>query len=82
MKTAIIWNEMGEIRYAVLDGDYRRLHSIYINDSHYYNQHDENDLYQLFIDKNGEEKDNFVHISTFADAIRDGAFLIECGFVP
>lgn len=81
MKTAIIWNEIDKIRYTVIDGDYRKFNGMYINaiDN---DLHMEEELSDLLYTKDGELLRDFITIESFADAIRDGAFLIECGFFP
>lgn len=80
MKTAIIFNE-GDIQYFVLDGDHRELHGAYINDC---GTSDEvaQSLSDLFYTTDGQAIHEPVSIKQFAAAIRDGAFLIECGFLP
>lgn len=81
MKTAIIWNEIEQIKYTVLDGDYRKYHMVYINST----DSDEqliNELDSIFFTETGVCKVNFISIDQFADSIRNGAFLIECGFIP
>ena len=83
MKTAIIWNEIDSLKYAVIDGDFRKYQGIYVNmiepdDFHTKGKFEE--LGELMsADFDGME---FCSIGAFAQAIRDGAYVIECGFLP
>ena len=74
MKTAIICNLIGEgIKYLVVDGDKRHLHG-YIIGCDDMEPHIEEEIL-----KTQEEKP--VTLEEFAQAIRDGAHVIEFGFV-
>lgn len=81
MKTAIIWNEIEDLKYVVVDGDYTHLHGVYINMAD--NDPDkERELSGLVYDEEFCFKHQPLLLDAFADAIRDGAALIECGFLP
>jgi hypothetical protein len=81
MKTVFIWDEMmGEIRFFVVDGDFRHLDQTYINDSD-----DEDKLKQLNqvldYDIDGEPKVRM--ITDFpTEEVKNGAFVVVAGFLP
>lgn len=87
MKTAVIFNEVETLRYAVVDDDWTRFHDVYINaidtDSKL-----ATDLSELVWYSGGDDIDpggerlQFCELSEFAQSIRDGAFVVECGFLP
>ena len=81
MKTCIIWNEIDDLKYLVLDGDYRKYHNAYINDTNS-NENLEEELTDIIFNSNGEYKVSFISIDEFAEEIKNGASLIECGFIP
>lgn len=81
MKSAIIWNEIETLRYAVVEGDWREFEGVYINacDS---DQDVVDRLSALVYDETYKEALNFCTIDVFAEAIRNGAVAVECGFLP
>ena len=82
MKTAVIWNEFEVIKYLVMDGDLTRFQDIYIN-SVDDNEELQNDLSAIvYNQKTWEFEPEEVEIGVFAAAIRDGALVVECGFIP
>jgi hypothetical protein len=80
MKTAVIWNELEQLRYVVIDGDWNRFQGVYINSVEEQDLQDE--LVKLVYDGSGKELLPFVTIDVFAEAIREGAAVVECGFLP
>ena len=81
MKSAIIWNEIETLRYAVVEGDWREFEGVYINacDS---DQDKVDRLLALVYDETYRQTLNFCTIDVFAEAIRNGAVAVECGFLP
>lgn len=83
MKTAVIWNEIETLRYAVMSGDYRKYHGVYANmlepDGFQPKGEFENLADQMLEDFS---EMIFCSITEFAEAIRDGAHVVECGFLP
>ena len=74
MKTAIIFNRIGdEIKYLVFDGDKRHLHG-YIIGCDDIEPHIEEEILK-------EQEAEPVTLEEFAQAIREGAHVIEFGFV-
>jgi len=82
MKTAIIFNEMEEIKYYVLDGDFTKFHGIYINSMDADEELVDKLASTFYDDKTGEELKEPIALSEFVAAIRDGAEVIEIGFIP
>jgi hypothetical protein len=80
MKTAVIWNEIEELKYAVIDGDLSKYHDLYINSIV---DQDKEELLDELIELQGNWDDSiFCSIEQFRQAIVDGAKLVECGFIP
>lgn len=78
MKTAIIYNEVFEqISYYVASGDYRHLHGVYANLTG--TDRDREDQLVNLIE--GDDCLQSVTIEEFQQAIKDGAVLIETGWV-
>jgi hypothetical protein len=81
MKTVFIWDEMvGEIKFFVVDGDYRHLNNIYINGSD-----DDEKLDQLneILAYDDAGKPKVTMLTEFpAQDVKDGAFVIVAGFLP
>lgn len=82
MKTVIVWDQCGQedVQFAVVEGDYRELHRIYINNAHQ-EQEDQDRLNDLIY---GEEGEVIVRLlSDFpVDAVKEGACVIVAGFLP
>lgn len=83
MKTAVIWNEIEQIKYFVVDGDFRKYQGVYVNmiepEGFLPKGKFEDIADQMIIDF---EDNEFRSIEEFSKAIRDGAYVIECGFFP
>jgi len=77
IKTAVIYNEVEELKYLVVDGDWTRFQGIYINSSE-----DTDELSELIYDEYGRYRVEFTDLQGFAAAIRDGALVVQCGFLP
>jgi len=77
MKTAVIWIEDGP-QYFVANGDWTRFNDIIIGEDT--GEALEDELNELIFDANGDYKIKFITLEEFAQAIRDGAQVIECGF--
>jgi hypothetical protein len=71
-KTAVIWSDYGVLEYAVADGDLRKYHLCYINKGVYDDMRKE--LSSLSADF------DFCDFETFAKAVSNGAYIIECGY--
>ena len=85
MKTIIIFDQCGQedIKFFVIDGDYRHLDRIYVNS--YINEEKTNELCDLIFDEgSGEIKlesfPNFPVNALFND--HSGVFVIVAGFLP
>ena len=81
MKTVVIWDEMqGEIKFFVVDQDLQHLDGTYINGSD-----DDKKLDQLNevlgYDDNGKPKVTLLTAFPM-DAVKEGAAVIVCGFLP
>ena len=84
MKTAIIYNEIEEIKYYVLGGDLRQFNDIYINmctPEKFFGRPEEFEILceQLLTAITDASP---VTLEDFRQAIQNGAYLIECGFLP
>ncbi len=82
MKTVLIFDQCGEapIEFYVLKGDYSRLADVYVNST----EADEalaDELNDLFYDAEGKKllkpKKRFP-----VNAVKNGALVITCGFLP
>lgn len=80
MKTAVIWNEFDTIKYLVVDGDWSRFEGVFINSVD--NEELQNELSALVYDSDYQFAIPEVTKQEFANAIRDGAEIVECGFIP
>lgn len=81
MKTVFIWDEMqGELKFFVVDGDYRHLNNIYINTVDNEEQQDQlNEV--LGYDEQGQPK--ITMLTEFpVQEVKDGAFVVVAGFLP
>lgn len=81
MKSAIVWNEFEELKYAVVDGDWTEFQDIYINGVDD-NQELQDKLSSKVYNQDGKTIIDFCTIYDFANAIRLGAVVVECGFIP
>ncbi len=81
MQTAIIFNHFEYIEYFVIEGDHRNLQNVYINSDECADE-DCDKLNELFYNEDGDVIQTPVDINIFAEAIRQGAFVVECGFIP
>jgi hypothetical protein len=84
MKTAVIYNEIEELKYYVFEGDLRNFQDIYINmcvPEKFFDRPEEYEKLceQLLINITYATP---VTIEEFRQAILTGAYLIECGFLP
>ena len=79
-RTALIWNEIEELKYAIVDGDLRKYSGVYINNAEQENLG--NELSELIFDSKGEYKIEFSELPEIQDAVIHGAYLVECGFIP
>jgi hypothetical protein len=80
MQSAVIWNEIDQLRYAVVKGDWSRFQGVYINDS-LANRELVDELTALVYSPEGQTLIKFCHIDIFAAAIREGACVVECGCI-
>lgn len=80
MKTAVIWNDFETIKFIIVDGDWSRFEGVFINSVN--NEELQTELSALVYDA----KFNFaipeVTKKEFAQEIRQGAEIVECGFIP
>lgn len=82
IKTAVIFDRCeANIEFYVLNGDYRHLDNIYIND---FDNEEElnNELDSLFYEDNGKNRQEEVSKTEFEQAIREGATMIVVGLLP
>lgn len=80
MKTVLIWDQCGQemIKFAVLDGDYRRLNRTYIN----MGSEDEDELNCLvYNNETGKYLLNFSEEFPY-NTVKEGAFVIVAGILP
>lgn len=81
LKTAFIFNSIEYISYYIIDGNYKDLHGTYINSC----ESDEilaDKLSSLFYSDDGNQLQEKVSIDDIVVAIREGACLVEVGFLP
>ncbi|WP_417744735.1 hypothetical protein [Rosistilla oblonga] len=78
-KSALIWNDIDELLYAVVDGDWSRFQTVYINGTDSIDLRKE--LERRVCGEEGEYLIKFCGIYEFTKAIRDGAVAVECGFL-
>jgi len=81
MKTVMIFDDcQAELKFYIFDGDLSHLHEVYFNS---FGDEKEDELQDLIYNDQGEELSiDPVTIEQATQAIRDGAILIVCGFVP
>lgn len=88
MKTVMIWDTFGEdhLKFSVLDGDYRHLDQVYLGSAVTKGDPQNlapklEELTSLVYDDDWKEK---IPLSQEfpVDAVKDGAFVIVCGFLP
>lgn len=81
MKTVVIYDQMGcaDIGFIVMEGDYRHLNNVYINNPMC--QELSNELSDTLYDDAGNEK--FVLLDVFpTEEVVNGASVIVAGFIP
>lgn len=83
-KTAVIWDTVSleKIRFFIVDGDISELDDVYINDAADENDHRQDRLSDLVYDDNGNTLVEFISKEEFESAVRNGAKVIVCGFLP
>lgn len=82
MKTVLIFDQCGNepIQFTVLDGDFKHLQGVYINDA-CNDEARQQELSDLLYNTQGEYRLHFE--DTFpTDAVRNGAEVIVAGFLP
>lgn len=78
MKTVLIWNEFElGIRFAVVEDDWTRFNGVYVNST----QAQCAELTDLVFDDQGDYKIAF-QPEFPVQAVKDGAQVIICGFIP
>lgn len=80
MQTVLIYDQFGiePLKFAVLDGDYRKFDKAYVNDCS-----GNGDEFGDFLYPEGSEGCSIEFIEEFpVDAVKNGAFVIVCGFLP
>jgi len=80
MKSAIIWNEFETISYFIVDEDWTRFQGVYINSLK--NEKLQKELGAKVYSEEGIFQPAKIDISDFVVEIREGAKLVECGFIP
>lgn len=80
-KSAVIWNEIEDLRYLVLDGDLSKFEGVYINSTNS-DEELQRQLNDTIYNEEGLHRFKFVTLNEFAEAIRAGAVAVECGFLP
>lgn len=80
MKTVIIYDDKEEpIRFAVVDGDLSHLDRVYFNELN--GKDYARKLIQLIFIREMRERLSFSEVFP-VDAVKDGAKVIVCGFIP
>ncbi len=86
IKTAVIFNIFERVEFFVVEGDWTRFQDVYINSVNDCNIENyeglQAELQQLVYNYEGVYKIHPVENIVFAQAIRDGALIVECGFMP
>jgi hypothetical protein len=86
IKTAVIFNTYEELVFFVVDGDWTRFQDVYINSINDCNIENyeglQAELQQLVYDHEGTYKIQPVENIVFAQELRDGALIVECGLMP
>jgi len=82
MKTVIIYDQCGQedIKFFILEGDYRKFHNKYINSVDNPPKLDE-ELYTILYTSDGVLKQSYVKEFP-VEAVRDGAEVVIIGFFP
>ena len=72
------------MQYFIVEGDYQDLHGVYINgDADSPEEEGKQDqLCDLFFDKEGRQKFQSVSIEEFQRVVVGGAILVQVGFIP
>ena len=83
MRSAVIWNEFSEgLRFFVIDTDMTKYQDVFINSC------EENEVLQqalssiMYHEDTGESRVQFCDLTTFQHAVRGGATIVHCGFLP
>lgn len=91
MKTVVIWDTCeADVRFAVLEGDYRHLNHVYINQvrdtddtkakQKAYDKL-QNELEKIFYTKDGKDRQAFLDEFP-VEEVKNGAFVVVAGFLP
>lgn len=80
MQTAIIFFMYEELCYFIVDGDRSHLHECYIN-AVADDRHLQDELNELLFSEDESKQAKKRTIAEVAEAIRNGAKLIECGLL-
>ena len=79
-RTAVIWDDLqAKIKFFVFDADLRNLDNVYINQN---GDDKEAALQNLIYDEASGYRIEFCDKCDFEAVIRQGAFVIVCGFLP
>lgn len=84
-KTVAIWNTFdGPVKFISLNGDQRHFDQVFINDGNEETFARQEELGGIvYNDEDGYiNKDIEITKEQFIQEIQQGAFLIECGFIP
>jgi len=81
MKSAIIYGEYEYISYFIIEQDMSRFEGVYGN-SMSSPQELQEELFEIMFNAEGYFKHPKVTIKELETAIREGAILVECGFIP
>ena len=83
MRTVLIFDQCGAeaLEFYVLDGDYRHLAGVYVNSCEG-NQKKQDELSDLLYDPDTGEKRKKARHKFPVKAVRAGASVVVCGFIP
>lgn len=85
MTCAVIWNDIESIRYFVTEEDFTPYQGVYINSATDPGGQVLQGSLSLAVyssDEGGEHRVKFCSLEEFEEAIRAGAKVVECGFIP
>ncbi len=80
LKTAVIWNDFESIKYLLVKGDWSRFEGVFINSVD--NEELQKELSDMVYDSEYQFVIPNVSKQEFAEEIRQGAEIVECGFIP
>lgn len=81
-RSAVVWNECeGGLKYFVAEGNWQKFQGVYINSCDD-NEELQQELNDKVYEEDGDYEIKFCSLDEFANAIRHGAFVVECGFLP